>query len=465
MLRKLAFAALCVAIGCKNGVPQPPAPLPGTCALDSECPADFRCDHEMRRCVCTGDAACPGKFCNAFTGQCTAAVEGCSTVADAGTVACGSGQYCNTALRSCRPITPFCGACKSDAECGEGSFCSSHPQFPNAGTFCIAKCGASDACANGLTCAKSTSGASGCFPAGACGNTNACVPDSLKPCSGDAACGDPAQTCDLSLAACIAKNRTCPPGDSCDPQARLCKQQCFSDDDCLKVVEHAPGYQCRANACFLLTLCSADSDCTNGQICDPNPDGSKSCRAGCASNGDCPLGESCNNDPAHPRCRPGCSVDTDCALNTICSAGACVSTTAACSTQTCQDTQVCPVGGNCINRCCVEANLATLCPPGGVCGACNASGCANNCNSNCFFMDLGPCSTTSQCAAFSGAVCNTSVGQCQVLAHLSGCTSDADCPQKGFKCLARSLVGCGDSGNVCYPSEQAAQIACALGHP
>ena len=46
MVRKCAWAALYVALAaCKNGIPQPPAALPDTCLGDSECGANFRCDH------------------------------------------------------------------------------------------------------------------------------------------------------------------------------------------------------------------------------------------------------------------------------------------------------------------------------------------------------------------------------------------------------------------------------------
>ena len=465
MLRKCAFAALVLALGaCKSGVPQPPAALPGTCSGDSECGQNFRCDHEMRRCVCTSDAACPGQFCNAFTGLCVNAVGGCTSNS-----ACGAGKYCNTAVRTCKTLTPFCQACKSDNECGAGSACAAHPDYPTAGSFCIAACDASGACANGLTCKKSSAGASLCYPAGACGVSNACIPDSLKLCAQDGDCGDPAQTCDLTLKACIARNATCPGGDACDPQSRLCVRTCGSDGDCA-LIESGPGYQCRANACFRLALCAQDSDCSSGQICQANADGSKSCRAGCVTNADCPLGSGCNAaDPAHPRCSAGCTQNTDCALNTICSGGACVSTTASCSTQTCQDSAVCAVGGSCIHNCCVESNLPTTCGEGG-CGSCPTASpwCTVKCASSCFPMNLAPCSSQSQCNGLgfpADVICNTGVGQCQVWGHLQPCSSSADCPMKGFECLPSANLGCSGTGNFCFPGEQAAQTACGLGHP
>src|SRR5256885_5303176 len=118
MLRKCALLLLALS-ACKGGTTTAPTTaLPDTCSSDAECALKFRCDREQRRCVCTGDDACPGQFCNAFTGQCVASVPGCT--ADA---TCGSGNYCNRALRTCKPITAFCQACKTDAECGAGSAC------------------------------------------------------------------------------------------------------------------------------------------------------------------------------------------------------------------------------------------------------------------------------------------------------------------------------------------------------
>src|SRR5438105_891298 len=266
MLQRCVWAALAVSLAaCKGSVVQPPAAVPDTCSTDSECQAHFRCDLELRRCVCTSDAACPGKFCNAFTGLCVDSVGGCTS-----DTSCKSGQYCNTALRTCKAVTAFCQPCKQDQECGAGSSCAAHPDFPQAGTFCVPACTAG-ACANGLSCKKAASSASLCYPAAACGNSNACVPDSLKPCSSDNDCGDATQTCDQGLKACVVRNRTCGAGFACDPQSKLCVAACGSDSDCA-TIEGAPGYQCRANACFRRGVCSQDSDCNSGQICQRNAD-------------------------------------------------------------------------------------------------------------------------------------------------------------------------------------------------
>ena len=478
----VATALFCAALACKNGSPAPAPTLPDTCSSDTECQAGFRCDREQRRCVCTGDDACPGKFCNAFTGLCVDTIAGCTSDA-----ACGAGQVCDRALRTCKPVTPFCQPCHANAQCGAGSKCAPHPQYPQAGTFCVPLCaapagGGSPGCANGLTCLAATSGDKLCYPStGACGQSNACVPDSLKLClNGDGDC-DAAQACDKTLRQCVARVRTCPAGDACDPQSKLCARACGSDADCA-VVEGKPGYLCRANACFLRALCNGDGDCSPGQTCTANPDGSKSCRQGCVTASDCPLGQGCSQaDPNHPRCLAGCTQNVDCPVNTVCLNGACAGSNPPACAQTCQTTAACPVGAYCQNNCCVGLDFNAACQPGDAPGAspskaCPACipgrGCTQSCQSSCFPLTLGACNSQNDCVAQGyppDVICNTTPGiqRCQVLGHLQSCAdtvSSSDCPAKGFRCVSASQFGCGTGGGICFPYEAAAQASCALGH-
>ncbi len=473
--RFLALALLGSVLACKANTPAPAAVLTDDCFSDPECKGGFKCDREQRRCVCTGDAACPGQFCNAFTGQCVASVGGCTS--DTG---CGAGNYCDAALRTCKPVAAFCTSCSSDAQCGAGSRCAPHPDYPGAGTFCVPACtapsgGSVAGCANGLVCIASRSSGQLCFPAtGACGQSNACVPDSLQPCPNgtDVECAGASQACDATLKECVLRKRTCPAGDACDPQSKLCVHACGSDADCAQI-EASAGFQCRANACFRRALCNGDGDCNNTQICSVNPDGSKSCQKGCVTANDCPLGQGCTtNDPNHPRCSTGCTQDADCPINTICASGSCTSTASSCA-QTCQNTAACPIGATCTNRCCVELNLATSCEPGGntgsICSVCTAAGCSQSCSQNCFILTLGVCGSNNDCLAqgYPSDVICTDQKHCQVLAHLQPCSSSADCSAKGFRCVSKATsLGCGaDPDSVCVPYEQSAQVACALGHP
>lgn len=464
-LRPLAapalFLAFCCGLACTSSSPATTTPDAGTgpqtCSSDAECDKGFKCDREQRRCVCTGDEACPtGKFCNAFSGVCVDTVGGCTSDG-----VCKPGEYCERALRTCKPVTGLCGACKTDAQCGSGARCAAHPDYPGAGTFCSPLCAQpGGTCPATLTCRARDASAGAeklCFPQqGACGLTNACTPDALSLCASNTDCTDATQQCDTTLKACVAKNRVCPAGDACDPQQRVCVHACSIDSDCT-AIEGGPGYKCRNNACFKLTTCTADADCPTKQICAPNPDGSKSCRAGCTQATDCPLGQGCNNDPSHPRCASGCTQNTDCALNTICDQGACKSTFGSCA-QACQNTAACPIGSVCSAQfCCVAQDLAQLCP--------NTKK-TPNCVTNDYYVYLSTCASNAQCDAAYGAgatTCQPASGAnyCRTSLTLKACTGAADCPAKGFRCRD---FACGGS-KVCFPEETPAAQACVMGHP
>ncbi len=450
-----AALALSACTSSSSGTPTPDAGALLTCSSDAECQSGFKCDRENRACVCTGDDACPtGQFCNAFTGLCVTTVPGCTSDA-----VCKQGEYCDRALRSCKTQTPVCGKCKTDNECGATSKCAANPSFPSAGTFCSPTCGSGGACPAGLTCSAS---ANLCVPQqGACGVTNICVPDTLAVCAKDSDCTDATQQCDASLKACVAKNRACPSGDACDPQQRVCVHTCAVDADC-KLIEGAAGYKCRNNACYKLATCNDDSECSavSKQICSPNPDGSKSCAPGCVSPSDCPLGQGCNLDPSHPRCTPQCKRSTDCPLNAVCNGGACVSAFGGC-TQACQATAACALGAQCSsNGCCVGGSnndfKVGLCPKG--CVASLPNGCLPFAAADCLAGGQTVCdgkylpASSTVCKAFgTGTYCVANI-------QLKLCSSDADCPYKGFRCSA--LGG----PNVCWPYENAAVDACFAAH-
>jgi len=85
-------------------------------------------------------------------------------------------------------------------------------------------------------------------------------------------------------------------------------------------------------------------------------------------------------------------------------------------------------------------------------------------------MNLGACTDNASCQnrGFpAGTFCNTTSGvqQCQVPGALQPCSTSADCPIKGFRCTLLSTFGCNSTAGVCYPYEQAAQVACGVGHP
>ncbi len=455
--RTVLFAALVLA-ACTSSTSSPTVdagPITGTCSTDAECETGFKCDVPTRQCYCTGDAACPaGLFCNAFTGLCVSSVPGCTSNS-----ACGTGQYCDAALRTCELLTPLCGKCHTDAECGTNSFCAANPNYPTAGTFCSPACSAVDAsgaCPGGLVCEARDSTVNAqklCFPAsGACGVNNACVPDSLAICQTSANCNDPTQQCDATAHTCVAKNRVCPAGDSCDPQQKICTHACATDADCTQL-EGAAGYQCRNNACFQRATCHGDSDCANQQICAPNEDGSKSCKPGCVNPTDCPIGEGCNNDPSHPKCIAGCQSNRDCPLNQICNNAACASSVTACP-QVCQSTAVCPIGASCsANNCCVSASFSSVC---------NNTHCSLSLGTGCLEQFGHSCNSTNDCSDLPNTTCVPVSGStyCAGTLQLQACTDNSQCPFKGFSC-----VSYGTGNSYCSPFENAAITACFQGHP
>lgn len=454
--RALALLAFALVVACKSST-NPPLPDAGpvttTCSSDAECSTGFMCDRASRQCYCTGDAACPsGLYCNAFTGMCVASVPGCTS-----NTACGAGMYCDAALRTCEPLTPLCGKCHTDAECGTSSYCSTNPTYPSAGTFCSPACAtqsdASSGCPGGLVCEARDATVNAqllCFPAsGACGVSNACVPDSLALCTTAADCNDSTQACDATAGNCVAKNRVCPAGDACDPQQRICAHVCSTDADCTQI-EGTRGYECRNNACYALTTCTSNNDCAVKKVCAPNPDGSKSCVAGCVSASDCPIGQGCNNDPSHPGCTAGCQVNSDCPLNQICSGGACASTASGCA-QVCQTTAVCPIGASCSSSdCCVSGSFAQLCAN---------NKCTENLSTGCLVMYGHGCAMTADCADLPNTLCKAVAGSgnyCAADLQLHACGSAADCPFKGFSCTSFGTT------SFCTPNG-AAVSACFVG--
>jgi len=450
----LAALALCACTSSSPVIPDA-GPVTGTCSSDAECQTGFKCDVASRQCYCTGDSSCPqGLFCNAFTGLCVSSIAGCTSNS-----ACDAGQYCDAALRACETLTPLCGKCVTDAECGANSFCAANPAYPNAGTFCSPACTPTDgggACPAAFSCEArdATVGAQTlCFPAeGACGVTNACVPDSLAICTTDASCNDATQVCDTTANTCVAKNHVCPAGDSCDPQQKICEHACATDSDCVQI-EGAAGYQCRNNACYQLATCQSDNDCAVHQICTPNPDGSKSCKTGCVQPTDCPIGQGCNNDPSHPACVAGCQVNSDCPLNEICSNAACVSAIVGCS-QVCQTTSVCAIGAQCSqSNCCVSANFNSVCAN---------NKCSVNLSTGCLEQYGHSCNNLNDCADLPNTTCQAVAGStyCAGTLQLQPCTDDSQCPFKGFSCVAY-----GATESYCSPFENAAIAACFQGHP
>lgn len=350
------------------------------CNVDQEC-GDLRCDPVRRQCVCLADEDCintvdkdsnPTPFCNNFTGLCVATVNGCKTDAE-----CNSSSYCDRHTRSCKVRKAFCEACVDDAECGDTrDNCLLDDGLGQ--KFCGKSCESDADCPNGAECADKN-GAKQCWPKTGknCDTFVGCVPDSRKPCGNDADCNDiPDQVCDPGSGLCVARIALCSFGQVCDSRSRVCVDACNSDADCISI---DPRLRCISRACEPLGECAASADdatgdksCPANKVCAIAPGQTAgNCVPFCASNNDCPPGNTCQRTADNrSKCLPGCVANADCPLDQRCvkTGSATTGTCQGTAGQTCQADSVC---GPC-SLCNVTSNTCQSAKSGNYCKPCGS---------------------------------------------------------------------------------------------
>ncbi|RMG19458.1 MAG: hypothetical protein D6729_05165 [Deltaproteobacteria bacterium] len=303
----------------------------GTCSVDAECRAGFRCDRERRRCVCTGDDACPANlFCNAFTGQCVSEVPGCTQDGE-----CGPNQYCEVETRTCRTRRGYCEPCTEDRQCGGASDrCIEDPTIGR--HFCGKACQGDGDCEQGSTC-QTIGGVKTCWPSVAtCEQVAGCNPNTGQSCQQDSDCTEGEdQVCDQLQGTCVARVPTCPFGTVCNRDTRQCEAACTIDDDCAAHEDcQTTPCRCTNNECVQILLCRDNSECEPGQVCIVPPGQTEGeCGPSCSSDAECPQGQVCTDLGSRRACVDGCTSNADCPLNSNCSGGRCV--------PGCQTTAVC----------------------------------------------------------------------------------------------------------------------------
>ncbi len=422
------------------------------CTSDAECAAQgLTCDLARLQCVCTGDAMCPASapYCNVFTGRCVTTVPGGCTEGS-----CPAGQYCDEAVRTCKPNLGFCGECSADIPCGSGNYCVRNPLFPtDSTTYCASGCGSGGSCPSGNSCENTVtlSGATikQCVPAERpCGSAASCVADSLAACNGVGGCSDPSQTCDMTLMRCVATHSMCNPGQACDPRTLQCVESCgldldgstTGDEECQTRFQDA-SFVCINNVCRPSSQCTSDNDCPLDEFCALGPSSGSNvlgnCEPACTTNDQCPLGQLCQMNATTGRqgCQPGCVTNTDCPLTAVCQTGQC-HTTDGMGHQHCQVKQVCNFRQSCLNDICVNEPLN--------CSS-NANGCTNGTTveSAVFYAcDSCPSGTTATCWTPGSPprgytdppfTCGTQNCACSFYSCLTSCATTDDCP-KGFDC-------------------------------
>jgi hypothetical protein len=425
-----------LAVGCsetKSSTPAEEAFVGRTCNVDEEC-GDLRCDPVRRHCVCRSDedcavtadcanggaacttagqccsgscdsgrcAACASEgdgcgagccsgltcgddgkcvvpVCNNFTGLCVAALPGCRADLE-----CPPGTWCDRSVRACKARKGFCEPCTSNLECGgEADLCvlqsgagsrvcgtSCDPQNQN--RDCLAMAGSGASC-------QSVAGAWQCLPkeGRTCELFVGCVPDSRTTCRADADCDQVAdQVCDQEAGICVARVRSCPFGQTCDPRGKVCVDACVSDADCIAI---DPSLRCVDRGCEAPAACAATAaDPSGDSVCPPNRVCSLTaglstglCVPFCSANGECPPGSVCQRSPqGRYRCSAGCQTNADCLPEEKCykQAGATLGACAGAQGETCQADNACAICSSCD----LAASQCVADPLRGYCKPCSA---------------------------------------------------------------------------------------------
>lgn len=262
------------------------------CRDDSSCDAGQVCNQQTRRCEqgpCETDDACAeGQYCDTDSGNC---LMGCRTNPDT----CPAGSVCDATTRECQGLVPCCsedqtcsmttaGACGGSVLEGVAD-CSQDP--------CVRPDGPDDRCDEDSDCpdGRYCNTRDGTCPLG-------CRADDPSTCP-------PGQICDTEKHTCedvpCEADVDCPPGDRgayCDDG--VCAIGCMQDPHCPE------GYSCDNGSCVEGERCDpqAVDPCDPGQYCDPQQ---QICREECGGHGDCEANEFCN--PENQHCEVGCRND------------------------------------------------------------------------------------------------------------------------------------------------------------
>jgi hypothetical protein len=435
--------------------PQHCSPSTGTCsvgcALDIDCgPGGERCLVDAGRCVeCLGPQDCPYSLPGCYANSCGACVAPGDCPAG---LTCGPTNFClcndgaecggNAPVCVLSPIfgaqdAGFCG-CTANADCASQYALCVQTSFSAAGQ-CIAPCsdggvdcsifpfpdqycdmatGLCGPCTGDNQCVGRDAGPH-CLAAGFCGCTQ------MSDCGPNGACSPLFEMCVPSCT--LDAGPTCPTGEICDPQTRLCVG-CLGDA------------QCQADGGS--PYCLADIDAGNDCVECLNPSQCPAATPGC--NSTYFFCGSCNGDADCPSsapickfgsCVPSCASDADCkmvstpyCLSDIDAGDTCV---ACISPSQCPDTTP---GCDSLYFVCGFCSLSSDCPM-------SVPVCQGfTCGTSCVLPDGGQ-----YCA---NGVCQTSTGVCVQ------CLQDSDCVVGGiqFYCLSDidagfSCVACVNAGN------------------
>jgi hypothetical protein len=490
-----------------------PASDVSSCGLDGTCDGSGACRRYVAGTVCT-------------PGTCEGATVSGIDLCD-GQGRCKPGPATPCVPYNCDPRTRACATtCGSDADCANGVRCVNGSCGPKrTGATC-----AKDAdCASGF-CADSTccnvACKAGCISCNQPGREGTCWPveanktDPHGVChdDGQASCGQTGRCDGLGSCARYAAETICV-SPVCAGDRLMTAGTCNGLGTCRTPgIQICAPFKCNAGAAACVSRCTADADCTAGNVCQngscgPKPVG-QSCQQGseCAS-GNCVDGvccesacagacRSCALPSAMGFCKPlaagmpdlrGVCVDrgaSSCNTDGRCDGGGSCRRYAAgtvCAAEHCENGVATPESLCTASGACVAPDAMTCAPY-----ACNGSRCFqtcsadNNCasgnvctNTSCGKKPPGAsCSDKSECASnvcAQGVCCTTTCSDacksCALAATKGTCTNvPTNMPDPSEMCAAMAASSCGTNGlctaGACqrYPQGTACRGAsCAAG--
>ncbi|MBI5544512.1 MAG: hypothetical protein HY901_11520 [Deltaproteobacteria bacterium] len=457
------WAAICESGTCVvSSVPRPWEADPGSCAGAADCACQplnpppcigaFEClaGRCSYRCgACQIDADCvEGSVCDVDSDGARSCFPGCRDSSQ-----CSSSEECvlDTCLGCmscacyghCRPSTP----CESDAQCPAGTVCGTEP-LPGCQQRCVPGCRTDSECAADERCAPPP----GCPYLCGC-DYGTCVPRPLE-CAAATDCPT-GQVCAFDDALQCSGSRHCVTG--CFAQ-----EDCQAGESCLS----AHCGPCCAGTCIASGSsgdCTADAQCASGEVCLECPDVPAQCVPGCRGPGDCSPGElcvaasDCEGCPCPGSCVAApsvCSADSDCGLGAVCEPGLGCSSEASSCVPGCHDSSQCAAGEECSLRPCATCPCPGICQSPG-CGQ-GSSACSTGfgCAWSASFCEDGCCAA---CPAYPPATCAPGLCRHEGGMDVHGCALPSFCGAC-CECPALESPVCAVSYQT-YPSDCEASCA------
>ena len=485
------------------------------CEGDPDChdPLVPKCQVSSGQCVgCLTTADCKnGNVCTASNTCQAPSASGCTQSKD-----CAS----NSTNKYCKPGTGgapgTCVACLADGNCPAGDTC-----VQSSNTCAVKQCASDGACVKPAprcdlvdtphVCVACL-GPADCPNGGTCQSDHTCKAAS-GACTADAQCASSlvGPYCDTKSGKCVACNGPgqCPVGKVCGPQETCVANTCTGDGDCTSLpstphcsgsaanpgtcvqcatsAQCPAGFHCPANSCVPvctrateaqdctapLSLCKeaaagnhcvqclADTDCTNGQICDQSDSACKApVASGCSSSAACAPPQPVCDTAVSPHACVQCLADTDCSNKMGCDQAAHTCTVTGGLNEACNPDSSCGAGLLCVtdatgnNPVCLQQ-----CDPYASGSGCSASGAGFLCE----WLGFDSTNTfTGICAAPNthgkpGAACNPAlIDSCEwnlLCAQTSptGGTCTSFCNPSGGSCasgVCNTIVGAEASDNT-----------------